>query len=60
MSELSKYIHKELETILKHVHRSPAKKPTKSASLQKIKQMVETAPFIQTDKKAINKSIRRI
>ena len=41
MSELSKYIKKELSTILTQIHTTPTKKPKKSASLQKIRQLVE-------------------
>ena len=46
MSELSKYIQKELSTILTQIHTTPKKRPTKSASLQKIKQMVQVAPIV--------------
>lgn len=60
MSELSKYIHKELNTILTHIHKTPSKRPKTSASLQHIRRMVNEAPMPGTHKKSIEKSIRKI
>lgn len=60
MTELSNYIKKELHTILKNVESTPQKKPRKSASLQKIKTLVNHAPLLQTEKNSINISIRKI
>ena len=57
MSQLSKYIQKELTTILNKIQQTP---PKRCSSMQKIKTLVSQAPLSRTEKSTINNSIRKI
>lgn len=57
MSQLSKYIQKQLNSILNKIHETP---PKKSASMKKIKTLVGGAPLSEQQKSRINNSIKRI